>query len=850
MILRSCLVWLLVAACDCGDNSTAPDAGEAGVDMADVSVDAPPDVGPVGCPEPEAYEVGAAPNAVDFSGLSAGLVGAEALPPDRFGLAAYGPGDFALTNGRAAMLITEANDPGQTYDPFGGRIAGFARVQDDGLVDPADFGIVLLSFGRFLVDTQSVSVISDGSDGPAVIRVAGPFTPLTALGSTVTILDSSDLEGSQAALDFSLAPDSDAIEVTLRVRPTNPERVSLGGLQVFFQANRTTPWRPSAGFAEASGELEYVAYSEDGTTGYAWLPPEGGTLSQVLSVSGADLFSTGGVEVECGENEFVLGRLVMTDGLGLPALQRAATEMAAPLDFAGRVVGTSGTPQPGARVHLVAEDGEHITRFVTGDDGSFDEQVDPRASQAFVWRDGVGLEGPFGLDGDLTVSDTATLRIEANDGDGNATPAKVEVFPTVGDPPSADEDFGESSPGAGRTALEFLVEAGEITLAPGTYRVRVGRGPQYTRFEEVLTLDADTTITPSITEVFPSPGVFCGDFHIHSHRSVDSPDRGGYKLRAIVAEGVAIATRTEHEFVADYAPLIEELGLGEFVTGFGGIELTTVEYGHFIGVPLVPDPDQRGGGAPLWPGMLPTELFDSIRNQPGSPVLIINHPRTGGALQGYFNAAGFDPALGTVERPDLWDERFQVVEVFNDSNFESNVDETVADWFGLLRQGRTIAAVGSSDSHRAASAPLGYPRTCLELGVGTLAEVTAAAVRDSLREGRSTIYGGLDLRVTGPEGEGPGSRIVTASDSASLNVTLVAADYVDSQRIEVYVDGELVETLDASATGEGVRFDGRVDVPIADAGSWVVVHAAGDVPYDANGSLPFGVSNPIYFVRE
>ena len=38
------------------------------------------------------------------------------------------------------------------------------------------------------------------------------------------------------------------------------------------------------------------------------------------------------------------------------------------------------------------------------------------------------------------------------------------------------------------------------------------------------------------------------------------------------------------------------------------------------------------------------------------------------------------------------------------------------DWFALLSGGRRVVAVGSSDSHELVDTPVGYPRTCLELG--------------------------------------------------------------------------------------------------------------------------------------
>ena len=114
---------------------------------------------------------------------------------------------------------------------------------------------------------------------------------------------------------------------------------------------------------------------------------------------------------------------------------------------------------------------------------------------------------------------------------------------------------------------------------------------------------------------------------------------------------------------------------------------------------------------------LAPDVFDEVRNRAESPALIINHPRAGGVRQGYFTETGYDPVTGSVARPEHWDEDFTIIEVFNSTDFESTRESTVVDWFSLLNSGRRVFAVGSSDSHDVRSAPVGYPRTCLRVGV-------------------------------------------------------------------------------------------------------------------------------------
>ncbi|MFT5359191.1 MAG: hypothetical protein ACI9KE_006434 [Polyangiales bacterium] len=848
----------------CGDD-VATDAGSADVgrdatadasaDAAD-AVDVGEDVPSLACDTPAPFAQGAEPAPVILGeGVVAGRLTAAQLPPGNLGLSEWQDGDFVLANDQVAVLFSREDHDGQTYDPYGGRMVGIAGVDGNQLVDAADFSLIVMTIGRFLVATRSITVMNDGSDGEAaVVRVTGPLAPLTALGEVIEVLSSLDFTGTEGAIDYTLEPGANAVDVTMRVNPHRQLVSTTGGLQVFFQANRMPAWRPLSGFGDTSGQTPLVAFTDDVRTNYAWTAPREGTLTALISFSGADVFSTGPVRLTCGENIVPLGRIVIGADGGMPALMKSLDDDGGQETamLSGRVVDSDGEPVGGVRVHALGPDDEHLSRFVVDDTGAFSEPIDSRVTELYVWRDGFPLAGPFAVAADnvLELPVASTIRVTATEATtGNPFPVRVEVFRVDGEVPNAPDAFGERSPGSGRIHFENPIDGlAALQVPAGEYRVRVGHGPTYERVEQVVVVDGEVLVEAAIDEVFPNPGVLCGDFHLHTHGSVDSPDRADDKLRSVVANGVQIAIRTEHEVIRDYSPIITDLGLDSFVKGFIGLELSTVEYGHFNTFPLEMT-DGPGNGAPLWPGLLPTELFDTVRNRPEAPTVTINHPRSGGPLQGYFNAAEYDSVTGTVGRPEMWDEEFRVVEIFNDSNFESNREGTVADWFSLLNQGRQIAAVGSSDSHRINSVPPGYPRTCLQLGTSTPSEVTGPTLQDALERGASIIYGGIDLRVSGPDGAAPGDVVMESGATAMFNVTLIAADYVDVNRLEVIVDGVTTRTIAIDAMGAGVRYDEDIAIDVAESGSWVIFHAAGDEAFNANGSRPFAVSNPVFLVR-
>jgi hypothetical protein len=323
-------------------------------------------------------------------------------------------------------------------------------------------------------------------------------------------------------------------------------------------------------------------------------------------------------------------------------------------------------------------------------------------------------------------------------------------------------------------------------------------------------------------------------------------------VRSALADGLEIPVSSEHEWIIDFQPIIQQLGMTAWAFGMPSEEFTTFMWGHFGIIPIQPRPDQVNNGAVPWIGKQPPEVFHSISGLPERPVLIINHPRSS-SFQGYFEAAGFDRSTATGD-PTMWSDEFGAVEVFNDSSLEENRSKSVADWFSLLNHGKRVLAVGSSDSHRYRSSPVGYPRTCLRFGHDDPRQLTQDKVRDALRSGDVVVDGGLYMTVSGPGGVHPGATIPMASGPQMFQIVVQSPTWLKAQHLEVIVDGETVSTqeLQESVTPQGRRYELTVPVtpPAGAAGShWVVFHASadGDLAPLHPGRHPFAVSNPIYF---
>lgn len=156
----------------------------------------------------------------------------------------------------------------------------------------------------------------------------------------------------------------------------------------------------------------------------------------------------------------------------------------------------------------------------------------------------------------------------------------------------------------------------------------------------------------------------CADFHIHSFYSADSSDPVEYKVRGAIADGLEIPVSSEHEWIIDFQPTIERLGLDAWAFGMPSEEFTTFTWGHFGIIPIRPRESALNNGAVQWVGKKPPEVFQTIASLPEDPVLIINHPSGSSAFGAYFTAVKFRRDIASGDA-GLWSDQFEAVEVFN-----------------------------------------------------------------------------------------------------------------------------------------------------------------------------------------
>ncbi|HVV84141.1 MAG TPA: hypothetical protein VHE35_13795, partial [Kofleriaceae bacterium] len=236
----------------------------------------PPDGDVNGHPQP----LGAGPT----EARAGRITSAVQLPATTLGLSTWQVGDYVLANDRVAMVIEDVG-PSDLYDPWGGRPVGVALMQGGAMVQPADFGELFLLVGRSTVVTEAVTVVNDGSDGgPAVIRARGKLAHLPFLDPLLQAILSDGFRDIDAAIDYSLAPGADVVDITMHLSSGRTYDTPVGAvIHGFMYTDRMRAVVPGKGYTTDIAGATWAEFVDDDGASYAYRAADsvlGGSLAQ------------------------------------------------------------------------------------------------------------------------------------------------------------------------------------------------------------------------------------------------------------------------------------------------------------------------------------------------------------------------------------------------------------------------------------------------------------------------------------------------------------------------------------------------------------------------------------------
>jgi hypothetical protein len=467
---------------------------------------------------------------------------------------------------------------------------------------------------------------------------------------------------------------------------------------------------------------------------------------------------------------------------------------------------------------------------------------------------------------DIALPATGLLQATAEDESNAPIAAKVSV---VGVDPSPDPRNTQSILGLitnttgvfneltqdgltyGLTQVHFAGLSGSIgpvPIEPGSYRVVVSHGPEYSAYNQDITVTASNTsmVNAQVAHVVDSSGYISGDFHVHSIDSPDSKIARADRVVSMLAEGVDFFTPSDHDFRSDFPPTIAALGATGLIKTATSAEITTFDYGHFNAWPVPIDTSKVNGGSVDHGGAAPDgQDFPSYGNYSLTPAQIIHAARDDGAttvqinhVHSFFGLDGgsghaidtgmtppqsmvpgaahrLDPAVTNYfpaepDRPDafeLWigDDRSQVY-----TNF---LGRNIGDWFNMINQGIVKTGVADSDTHKRIITQAGMPRTMVASATDAPASIVPADVSTNVDTGHAFGTNAPIVRVSthaastaedGGLGLGESRTISTTDGEVDIEVDIQSPIWAEFDRVEYYINTTTTKSTQQVESGAGL----------------------------------------------
>jgi hypothetical protein len=776
-------------------------------------------------------------------------------------------GDYKLYNDKIAVIVAQADVP-RGFNLFGGDVLDADIIRPAGEGGHSRYGQVINSLFQEVMHPDQITVTNDGQNGgPAIVHMHGHEDVIPLFDSILSGLFTSVPTDIDIEVDYILPPDSNVLEIKTTL--FNPARTSADigqPLAAFIFGNAAPPALASFGFQPptAGGAFDFFA-AVDEQVGYAY-----GELGHPIGLifgQQAILVSSIGdpVTLRAHEHQTYSHHLVVGPG-DLSQIQAAWRTLAgnpASGKLSGTVRSSSGAPIEGARVHITRSDAPnadqaYVSRTKTAADGSFSLALDPGHYDVTVIADDHAPADPRHVEvsadqpsATLTVSldDPGKLTYRITDPQGVLLPAKITVRSSSASTHKISPSFGEANTVAGTIRTEYAVAGqGAINLPAGRYTIDVTRGGEYEIVERSVTIAAGqpSDLTATLVRSVNTDGWISTDTHIHTRGSFDSPDPLPFKVQTMVVEGLEMPISTDHDFINDFNPAIQSLGLSKWIQGVVGTEITTFTYGHFNAWPLIADPGAFNNGRIDWYKKTPAQLFGSVRALPGDPYLQVNHPRSQW-ITGYFETMGLDPTTFKVAADD-YSNAFDGIEVANGC-WLGQIQQVMTDWFAFLNHGQAKWAAAGTDSHTAGFGEMGYPKTYVRVPNDDPAAATPEDMRRAMKAGHMMVSCGPFIELT--SGQASMGDVAEANgDLITLSARVAAPSWMDVQRLKVIVNGKVVKTValpQAQGTGAD-RFVGTLTASIsAGRDAWAIVVVEGDTPMDvyASGLKPYAFTNPI-----
>ncbi len=438
---------------------------------------------------------------------------------------------------------------------------------------------------------------------------------------------------------------------------------------------------------------------------------------------------------------------------------------------------------------------------------------------------------------------TGTLRLSLFDENDQAITARVSIKSEDGHPVASPTSATFDDPQSGRNY--FYIDATERFILPtGNYTIEAVHGPMSpvvttkARVRKAKTVEQDITIK-SLWDS-QAAGYTSADFHVHLNG--DGHHRATHKDALMQMKGenlnyLAPMSWNRWERKID-KPIVGKQTIDGQHTIVQGQEVRSHFHGH-VGLLSVKEPFAPWFFGPSNPALGDTNLSNAdvfeYANKVGAfgtyvhPIAKDGDPFTKEAI----NSIGLELLADGILQPKMG---LEIVCAWTSSLGTSEV------WYRLLNIGRPVAGISGTDGwidfHRtpAVGTARAYIRSSTE---GESDDpVVAGAIA-----GRSFLSTGPALVFALKNGAKPGD--VTPGGTQEFSLTIASASTLE--KVEIIVNGEVVQTLEAIDAGDTKSYNGQVKLP---EGGWVAARAFSaqqrQDSWPTMHARPFAHSSPIW----
>ena len=427
--------------------------------------------------------------------------------------------------------------------------------------------------------------------------------------------------------------------------------------------------------------------------------------------------------------------------------------------------------------------------------------------------------------------------------DGKLMPARVHLRASDGRAYSPEEAFHRVS-SVNENHYFHTQGIFEVELPVGKASIEVQRGFEY-QPRRVLVDVSENGTTDLVLKLerlvdAPSRGWFSGDNHVHDLHQGRFGLTQEVFFNQLVADDLHVANALIHmdgtKLMGRWSDLTGEpyrlsnddyilFYTQEFRGSFGHVGLLGLQ--RFM-MPLI-------GGAPSTAyssDVLKVRYLNEVRSQGGIGGFL--HPYNG-AVDTPQQAASSDiPLHIALGKGDFFD----VVCIASDEISSAKM------YYRFLNSGFRIPATGGTDN---------FSNVWRDPSGGTARTYAYLEGNLGYREWLSAVKAGRTFATNGPllflevEGKGPGEEIyLKQGDSSDLSVHVELVSIVPINKLEILVNGEVVESL--RPNGEGTRMEALVSVNVP-RGGWVAARAIGSKHRYVGDNYPFAQTSPVYVKR-